>query len=80
MLSDLFDTLSQFFVKVINIFPHTNISFDSYIETLDDILPYINWFIPFYHLEPIIKEFIRIFFIALGALLITRFIVSKFKK
>lgn len=77
MLKDLFSTISGFFASLIGLLPSSPFDFDSYVDGLETYLPYVNWFIPFYHLEPLLRGFIGVFFASIAVVVIIKFISRK---
>lgn len=77
MLESLFAFLSTALVTIISKFPASPFNFDTYISTLQEYLPYINWFIPFQQLYVITQTAIATFFASVVLFIFLKFVVKK---
>lgn len=77
MLTSLFETLTKFFGSLLGMLPQSPFSFDSYVAGLRTYLPYVNWFIPFYHLAPIFAAFVTLFFGSVAVVVMVKFVSRK---
>lgn len=51
MLNTLIDFFSQTVIKYLGRLPTVPYSFDSYVNSMSDIMGYVNYFIPFYAMK-----------------------------
>lgn len=76
----LLESVTSVLVTIILCFPASPVSFNNYVEALDEYLPYLNYFIPFYLFAPVLNAFLIAMLGSVVLIFIWKFVISKMQK
>ena len=80
LISGLFETLLEGLTALISLLPSSPFSFSSYVEALEDYLPILNYFVPFYLMAPVMLVCILAFFSSIAVIVVIKLVQNKIMK